>query len=228
MRRTRSAVETRLRAEVNRFDSEALEASQKEQLGHKVKESSDSLSRKARDLEVRLERRLQRLDAQGHVHANPPKVMVQALVIPLAWVEGELPADAPVHAKETKEVERRAVDAVLAAERALGRNPIEQAFNNKGFDIASHQPDGHVVTIEVKGRIEGAEDFFITHNEVLTAKNAQPRYRLALVKVSPQGAEYDEIRYVADPFRGTELGSFAATGLRGDWGKTWAKGVAPF
>ena len=228
VRRTRAAVDARLRAEVNRFDSEALEASQKEQLGHKVKESSDSLARKARDLEVRLERRLQRLDAQAHVHATPPKVMVQALVVPLAWVEGELPPDAPVHAKETKQVERRAVEAVLAAERALGRRPEEQPFNNKGFDISSHEPDGHVVTIEVKGRIEGAEDFFITHNEVLTGKNSQPRYRLALVRVSTLGPEHDEIRYVADPFRGTELGSFAATGLRGDWAKTWAKGSAPF
>lgn len=226
--RTRAAVRERLHAEINRFDSEALAASQKEQLGHKVKESSDSLARKARDLEVRLERRMAVLDAQAHVQANPPKVVVQALAIPLAWVEGEIPAGAPVHAKETKAVERRAVDAVLAAERALGRHPIEQAFNNKGFDISSQEPDGHVVTIEVKGRIEGAEDFFITHNEVLTGKNAQPRYRLALVKVSPDGPQHDEIRYVADPFRGTELGSFAATGLRGDWSKTWASGTTPF
>lgn len=226
--RTRAAVRERLLAEIHRFDSEALAASQKEQLGHKVKESSDSLTRKARDLEVRLERRMAQLDSQAHVRAVPPRVVVQALAIPLTWVEGQLPDDAPIHANETKEVERRAVEAVLAAERRLGRQPVEQAFNNKGFDISSLEPDGHVVTIEVKGRIEGAEDFFITHNEVLTGKNAQPRYRLALVEVSTRGREHDQIRYVADPFRGTELGSFAATGLRGDWSKTWAKGSSPF
>ncbi|MGN7246931.1 helicase-related protein [Janibacter anophelis] len=225
--RTQQAVRERLTSEVNRFDSEALAASQKEQLGQKVKESSESLTRKARDLEVRLEKRLQQLEAQAHVRALPPKVVVQALAIPLAWVEGQLPVEAPVHAKETKAVERRAVEAVLAAERRLGRVPTEQDFNNKGFDISSQEPDGHVITIEVKGRIEGAEDFFITHNEVLTGKNAQPRYRLALVEVSTRGPEHDQVRYVEDPFRGTELGGFAATGLRGDWRKTWAAGRPP-
>ena len=39
---------------------------------------------------------------------------------------------------------------------------------------------GHPIRIEVKARIAGAEDFFVTHNEVLTA-NSAPRYRLALV-----------------------------------------------
>ena len=42
-----------------------------------------------------------------------------------------------MHAIETKEVERRGVELVLAAERALGRAPVEQAFNNPGFDILS-------------------------------------------------------------------------------------------
>src|SRR5699024_689316 len=139
-----------------------------------------------------------------------------------------LPADAPIHAKETRGVERRAVEAVLAAERRLGRDPNEQEFNNKGFDISSIEPDGHAITIEVKGRLDGAEDFLITHNEVLTGKNAQPRYRLALVRVSPSGPEHDEFRYVADPFAGTELGSFAVTGIRGHWEKTRAKGTQPF
>lgn len=226
--RTKVAVTERLRAEADRLDAEALDASQREQLGKEVKESSDSLGRKAREIHVRLSRRLERLDAQAKVYATVPKVVAQALVIPLSWVEGELPPEAPVHAKETKPVERRAVEAVLAAERALGREPVEQAFNNKGFDISSTEPDGHVVTIEVKGRIQGAKDFFVTHNEVLTGKNAQPRYRLAMVSVSPDGPEHDEIRYLADPFDGTELGSFAATGIRGDWAKSWAAGQEPF
>lgn len=226
--RQRVAVRARLMAEVHRLDSESLAISQKEQLGHKIKESSASLSRKARDLEVRLEKRLQMLDAQAHLGAPPPRVVAQALVVPLSWVESELPSDAPVHAKETKEVERRAVDAVLAAERSLGRQPVEQAFNNPGFDIASHQDDGHVITIEVKGRIEGATDFSISIREVLTGKNAQPRYRLALVRVSTQGPERDEIRYIADPFRGTEPGSFAVTHFRGKWEETWTTGAAPF
>lgn len=228
MVQTREAVTARLTAEIARLDSEALGASQAEQAGQKVKESSQALTRRARELEARLARRTTVLEAQAHVHPVPPRVVVKALVIPASWVADTIPPDAPIHAKETKAVERRAVDAVLAAERRLGREPYEQAFNNKGFDILSIEPDGHAVTIEVKGRIAGAEDFLITHNEVLTGKNAQPRYRLALVSVSPDGSGHDEIRYLADPFAGTELGSFAATGIRGDWPKNWAKGLPPF
>ena len=68
---------------------------------------------------------------------KPPHIVTAALVLPIGMLEGDLPASAPIHAKETKEVERRGVDLVLARERELGRKPVEQAFNNKGFDILS-------------------------------------------------------------------------------------------
>lgn len=44
-----------------------------------------------------------------------------------------------------------------------------------------------------------------------------PRYRLALVAVSPAGPEHDEVRYLIEPFIGVEFGSFAATRLHGAW-----------
>jgi hypothetical protein len=125
-------------------------------------------------------------------------------------------------------VERRAVDAVLAAERALGRQPEEMPHNNPGYDIRSLDSDGHLIHIEVKGRIAGASDFFVTYNEVLHGKNAAPRYRLALVRVNPDGKHADEVRYLADPFARTELGSFAATGITGDWDAEWKRGGPPF
>lgn len=116
----------------------------------------------------------------------------------------------------------------MACERALGRIPIEQSFNNKGFDILSAASDGDTYRIEVKARLDGAVDFFVTHNEVMTGKNAVPRYRLALVRVDPRGPEYDDVRYVADPFASTDLGDFEATGVRGDWLKMREKGSEPF
>jgi len=116
----------------------------------------------------------------------------------------------------------------MVRERALGRTPVEQAFNNPGFDILSTAKNGETYRIEVKARIEGAKDFFVTHNEVMTGKNAVPRYRLALVRVDPRGREHDHVRYVGDPFATTDLGNFDATGIRGDWAKTWAKGSDPF
>ena len=143
-------------------------------------------------------------------------------------LDDDLPPSAPIHAKETKEVERRGVDLVMECERKLGRTPIEQAFNNKGFDILSADPNGDTFRIEVKARLDGAADFYITHNEVMTGKNAAPLYRLALVRVDPRGADYDDVRYLENPFASTDLGDFEATGVRGDWLKMRDKGSAPF
>lgn len=226
--KSRDLVTRRLTSESERLLLEAAVAAEKERNNEKPKESSDSLNRKAVELDVRLRRRLELLDQQSLMSTKPPHILTAALVLPVAMLDGEVPAAAPMHAKETKEVERRGVDLVLARERELGRKPVEQAFNNKGFDILSTDAVGDTYRIEVKARIDGAKDFFVTHNEVMTGKNAVPRYRLALVRVDPRGAQYDEVRYLADPFATTDLGSFEATGIRGDWAKTWAQGSGPF
>lgn len=226
--KARELVTKRLTAESERLLLDAAVASEKEQKGEKVKHSSESLNRKAVELDSRLRKRLALLDQQQLMSTKPPHIVTAALVLPIGMLEGEIPDSAPIHAKETKEVERRGVDLVMARERELGRKPVEQAFNNPGFDVLSTDANGDTYRIEVKARIEGATDFFITHNEVMTGKNAVPRYRLALVRVDPRGAQHDEVRYLDDPFATTELGDFDATGIRGDWEKQWAKGKQPF
>ena len=71
------------------------------------------------------------------MQAKPPRVVTAALVLPLAAVETQIPADAPMHAVETKEVERRGVELVLATERALGRDPgragVQQPWLRRAF-----------------------------------------------------------------------------------------------
>jgi superfamily II DNA or RNA helicase len=228
LEKARDLVTKRLSSESERLLLDAAIASEKEQKGEKPKESSDSLNRKAVELDVRLRKRLTLLDQQQLMSTKPPHIVTAALVLPIGMLEGEIPPAAPIHAKETKEVERRGVDLVMARERELGRKPVEQAFNNPGFDILSTDANGDTYRIEVKARIEGAKDFFVTHNEVMTGKNAVPRYRLALVKVDPRGSRHDEVRYLGDPFATTDLGDFEATGVRGHWAKTWAKGASPF
>lgn len=226
--KARDLVTKRLTSESERLLFEAAIASENEQKGEKPRESPESLNRKAVELDVRLRKRLELLDQQQLMSTKPPRLVTAALVLPVSLFEDELPLSAPMHAKETKEVERRGVDLVMARERELGRQPVEQVFNNKGFDILSTDAKGDTYRIEVKARLDGATDFFVTHNEVMTGKNAVPRYRLALVKVDPRGAQYDEVRYLDDPFATTNLGNFEATGLRGDWTRTWAKGSTPF
>jgi superfamily II DNA or RNA helicase len=226
--KTRELVVRRLESERDRLLLDAAVAAEKERAGEKAKESAESLNRKAVELDMRLHKRLELLEKQALMSTKPPRILTAALVLPVGMLDQELPDSAPIHAKETKEVERRGVDLVMACERALGRTPVEQSFNNKGFDILSAAPDGDTYRIEVKARLDGAVDFFVTHNEVMTGKNAVPRYRLALVRVDPRGPEYDDVRYVADPFASTDLGDFEATGVRGDWLKMREKGSEPF
>ncbi|MHA7300418.1 helicase-related protein [Pseudarthrobacter sp. MDT1-22] len=226
--KTRLLVTKRLESERDRLVLDAAVASEKERAGEKAKETSESLNRKAVELDLRLLKRLELLDQQAVMSTKPPHIVTAALVLPVGMLQNDLPTNAPMHAKETKEVERRGVDLVLACERELGRKPVEQAFNNPGFDVLSTAANGDTYRIEVKARIEGAEDFFVTHNEVMTGKNAVPLYRLALVRVDQRGAQHDEVRYLDDPFATTDLGDFHATGIRGDWTKMWATGTDPF
>jgi len=227
--RTRTRVDQRLTHESNRLLGEAIAAQEKERAGIKPKESSDSLMRKAQELQARREARLALLDQQAQLSTTPPRIVTAALVLPLSMTEAEIPADAPIHAWESKAVERRGVELVLAAERALGREPQEQAFTNPGYDILSFPTHGGPsIRIEVKARLEGAEDFYVTPNEIITGKNAAPHYRLALVTVSKAGPEHDQVRYVADPFASVDFGDLAATGIRVNWSRTWAAGRAPF
>jgi superfamily II DNA or RNA helicase len=226
--KTRALVIRRLEGERDRLLFDSAIAAEKEHAGEKPKESSESLNRKALDLDVRLRKRLELLDQQQLMSTKPPRIITAALVLPIGMLEHEIPASAPVHAKETKAVERRGVDLVLNCEQKLGRKPAEQVFTNKGFDILSTAPSGDTYRIEVKARLDGASDFYVTHNEVLVGKNAVPRYRLALVKVDPRGAQYDQVRYLDNAFATTELGDFEATGIRGDWNKMWVKGTEPF
>jgi Domain of unknown function (DUF3883) len=99
--------------------------------------------------------------------------------------------------------------------------------NNPGYDIRSGTDDGHLIFIEVKGRVSGAQDFWVTKTEALTGKNAAAGFRLALVSVHPDGPERDQVRYIVDPFRDIDFGDFAATGIIGDWNKEWTRGGDP-
>ena len=226
--KTKSAVRQRLVQQINYLDAEAARIRDAQSAGkagrsRKNRQSPDRLEVRARELEARLERRTSQLDAEAQLAARPPNVVGAALVIPAGLIPGPI----AMYAKETAGVERRAVDAALAAERALGREPIEMPHNNTGYDIHSTTPEGDSVFIEVKGRIAGAEDFTITLNEVLLGKNVPAAHRLVMVEVSPDGPEHDQLRYVAEHFRSINLGDLAATDVRLNWAKTWDRGTPP-
>jgi superfamily II DNA or RNA helicase len=229
VQRTRTHVRQRLTQEINHWDARHADLLDQQAAGRQLKIRPETAEKRARDLERRLQRRLAELTAAEALRPLPPFVAGGALVVPqglLDRVAGRRHQPAATYAKDTAEVDRRAIAAVLAAERGLGRHPEEMPHNNPGFDIRSLTDDGHLVFIEVKGRIAGAEDFSITRNEVLYGKNAD-RYRLALVCVSPDGVQADEVRYLLDPFKDFSFGEFAADAVRGDWSQMWSRGRAP-
>lgn len=228
--RARSQVRQRLISEINNWDARHAELLDQEAAGRTLKIRPETAYRRARDLEARLEKRLADLDADCRLAAHPPAIAGAALVIPRGLLErsrGLRTKAAATYARDTAAVERRAVDAVLVAERNLGRDPEEMPHNNPGYDIRSVAQDGQVMRIEVKGRIAGADDFVITRNEVLTAKNLGDDYRLALVEVSPHGPHVDQVQYLTRPFDTTGTDDFRVTRFTFNWARIWAEGGTP-
>jgi len=215
-------VRKRLTSEAMHWDAERIKIIGKRQAGQRTKLSPEGADKRAKDLHERLDRRLAQIDAASHLAALPARIAGLALIMPGSHAEVT-----PELANETAEVDRRAVAAVLAAERALGNAPVEMPHNNPGFDIRSETPAGRVRFIEVKGRIEGGQEFFITRNEVQTGKNLGEDYRLALVCVSRDSAADDDLRYLSRPFDRTHTDDFRQTKFVFDWGVFWSDGRAP-
>lgn len=222
----RELVRARLAQESERLTVEAQIAHEKESIGERPKESSESLQRKAQELRVRLDRRLQLIDQQSSMSTKPPQVVAAALILPAALLEADLPDDAPFHSQPDMESMREAVHAVLSHERALGRDPVPVATGSIGYDILSADAaTGDTYRICVKRQSEDSERVWVTHNEVVTSKNATPKYRLALVAAVHVGGE---VRYLASPFANTDLGSFEATGQWVEWARLWQASTTPF
>jgi superfamily II DNA or RNA helicase len=226
--RTRRMVSRRLSQEINYQYALAAEAAGQVRAGKQARRRPEAIERHISDLEHRRSRRLAELDRDEQLQPLPPTVASLALVVPQGLLDrlaGLRDRPAEHYTKDTTEVEMRAVRAVVAAERALGREPDVQPHSNPGFDIKSWDPAaGHSVFIEVKGRIEGAEDFTVTRTEVVHGKNAD-HYRLALVKI---GAATEDVRYVIAPFGGIDIAEdFGLHSVTLRWPVFWELGGAP-
>ncbi|WP_370894001.1 helicase-related protein [Janibacter sp. GXQ6167] len=224
--RTRAQVKDRLLAEINHWDREHNRLEALERGGTVGRLRAETALIRARQLDERLSHRLEQLDEATNLVAVPAVIRGAALVIPSALLVTDPEPEAQTFARQTEEVERRAVDAVLAAERALGREPVEMPRNNPGYDIQSTDRNGFVHYIEVKGRIEGSDTFTITTNEITFAQTQGERHRLALVEVSTNGAAHDLLRYVSDAF--THLEPSATTRSYNEvWRDYWKRGGPP-
>ncbi|MGW7542167.1 helicase-related protein [Streptomyces sp. NPDC054770] len=231
--RTRTQVEQRLKQEISYWYAQAGKLEQDLAEGKRVRHRPERARSWAEELELRREQRLADLEKDASLQPKPPVVAGHALIVPIGWLAKAVGAEdssgalAPVHATDGYETDRRAVAAVLRAERSLGRVPEEMAHNNPGYDIRSLTPEGRLVHIEVKGRRVGADQFYISRNEILVAKNRGDQHRLALVSVHQEGPEHDEVRYLSNAFADTEFGDLKAEGLLLSWPDAWTKGGTP-
>ena len=222
VRKVKAAVQARLTAEIIHWDQRATELQHQVSQGRQPRINPERARSRADYLQSRLDRRLVELDQELQLQPLPPVVIGAALVVPSDLVrQRSAPADsAPPRVRETKEVERRAVEAVLAVERMLTRIPCEMPPNNPGYDVRSIDSEQHIHFIEVKGRIEGSESVTVTRTEILTGLNASRNYVLALVEVLADGGE--RVRYLRDPFSGKSPRlHFAETSTSFDWRRLW-------
>ncbi|HEY7246568.1 MAG TPA: DUF3883 domain-containing protein [Xanthobacteraceae bacterium] len=201
--RIEGEVRARLKREINYWDGRAEELALKEQAGKGGRLNSSNARAYAQTLTDRLDRRLRQLAEERDIQALPPSVKGAALVVPASLlhpVGATVPDGLAEDALARKEIERVAMEAVMAAERALGREPRDVSADKVGYDIESRDPaSGHLHFIEVKGRIDGGDTITVTTNEILVSLNAGDRFVLAIVPVGENGFAHQPV-YVRRPF----------------------------
>ena len=219
--KTAKAVKERLTAEIQYWDFRAADLKMKETAGKaNAKLNSQMASRRAEELEARMQKRLAELETEKLISAMPPVIVGGAIVIPrgllnrLTGKPDTFAADAMIR----RTVELAAMKAVMDIETSLGFIPRDVSAAKVGYDVESQIPqtkrgaDGSTLRfIEVKGRARGAGTVTVSKNEILTAFNKPDEYILAIVEVD--GSDTKTI-YLKKPFR--ERPDFAATSVNYD------------
>jgi len=197
-------VRARLKKEINYWDSRAFELKEEERAGKKTRLNWQNAQRRAEDLAERLKRRMDMLEQERFISSQPPRVRGGMVVIPRGLLAarqpatenaGTVPAGFAEDPVARREIEIAAMNAVIAAEQALGNTPTDVSAQKVGYDISSYDPKiDHLRFIEVKGRIDGADTVMITRQEVITSLHEPAKFILAIVQVENGFAR--EPRYV--------------------------------
>ena len=205
--RVEAQVNARLKREIVFWDNRALRLHDDERAGKAGgRVSAAQAGARANELAERLERRRTELAAERDISSLPPVVRGGAIVVPIGLLHRFTePKTIPAGVRETTaegraEVERLAMDAVMAAEQALGHEPRDVSAAKLGYDIESRvSGTGRLRFIEVKGRAGDAETVTVTHQEIRTALNKPDAWILAIVRIKDGYAK--ETRYLRRPFR---------------------------
>lgn len=200
LRKVEDEVRDRLSREIRHWDARSNKHRQAVMAGKDETLALRKAEARANELGQRLEMRLAELHRERDIAALPPRILGGALVVPMGLIDARMnPVVPDSFAEDTTEVEMIAMEAVLAAERAAGRIPVDVSKFNRGWDIESFTTDGRMLFLEVKGRIVGGRDIIVTRNEMLKARNAGRQYHLVVVQVASGFAH--QPAYIADPAR---------------------------
>ena len=205
--RVSEAVRERLEAEIRFWDLRATEIKAQELAGGKPRLNSGRARARAEELEARLAQRRTELALEENLHNGPPTVVGAALVVPQGLLD-QLQGSPPVTdaTADKMETDRRAVAAVMKAERELGRRPEQQEHSNPGFDVMSLDPlAGIHYLIEVKGHLPGTEQISVSKTQVGQAQCSPDMWRLAVVSVPNEPDVEPEVRYLIRPFEGVTM-----------------------
>ncbi|MCL1920225.1 MAG: SNF2-related protein [Kiritimatiellaeota bacterium] len=191
--KTAKAVKERLTAEIQYWDFRAADLKTKESAGKtNAKLNSHMASRRAEELESRMQKRLAELETEKLISAMPPVIVGGALVIPCGLLNKLMgkPDSFAADAVARREIELAAMKAVMDIETSLGYIPVDVSAAKVGYDVESQIPLGKrdaggtsLRFIEVKGRAAGASTVTVSKNEILMALNKPDEYMLAIVEV---------------------------------------------
>ena len=204
LRKTEAAVQARLSGEIHHWDRLAEQRKAEEKEGKVNARLNSNEARKRADLlSDRLRLRLAELRLEAQLSARPPVVVGGAVIIPNGLLAAlREPAAVPPSAPPDRlAIAARARAIVMAAERALGFDPIDRETEKVGYDIESRDPrqPGRLRFLEVKGRAAGAETLTVTANEIRYSLNKPEEYILAIVEFFPDGSH--RTHYVRRPFQ---------------------------
>ncbi len=208
--KVQTEVEQRLKQEIRYWDNRSAQLKEEEKTGKKTRVNWQNAERRAEDLADRLKRRLDELARERAIAASTPVVKGGLLIVPQGLLDMKQSAGTPGAFEENPDnraaVEKAGMDAVMAAERALGNEPRDVSADKCGYDIESFDPQARSLRfIEVKGRTAGAETVTVTKNEIISSKNQPDKFILAVVEVDNGFAH--QPKYIRRPFLDVEPGS---------------------
>ena len=179
-------VNRRLRSEIHHWDSRAFELKEQEKAGKGNDLNWRNAERRAEELAERLQRRLGLIEQERFISSQPPRIRGGMVVVPRGLLLARRPAGCAFSEDPAarRDIERKAMDAVMATERELGNQPEDVSARKVGYDVASYDPDADRMRfIEVKGRVDGADTVMITRQELITSLHEPEKFILALVLV---------------------------------------------